>query len=94
MRHVAGEIEDLVAGSGGGAEELHVGFILIEKRCHKIVADFVGLRADAGAEGGVDILYVSTEFDHRFDRRLQHAANRAAPSGMAGADDAFFFGGK
>jgi len=67
-------------------EEHGVGRILGEKGFGEVGADLVGGVTDARAHGGDHVGTVRPQALHGTDGRVEHAAQRAAPAGMGGAD--------
>src|SRR5579875_1341427 len=87
MGDIAGKIEQKMAGTRRRREEDGAGRIFGEKRRREFGPDLVREAADAWADAGADVAAPGAELRHPRDRRLDDAAEGAAPAGMGGADD-------
>ena len=77
-----------MAGLSGWLEPADTGGIGIEKSGYEFGPDFVVRLADRWAEYGLDLLPFRSQTFHGIDRVFQHAAERAFPARMGGADHA------
>ena len=74
----------------GDVKELRVFCVKFAKLRFEIIANFVIIRADAGAEYGRHIFGSRPQFTHGRNGALDDAAQRAAPPCMTGSDNACF----
>src|SRR3954453_24134763 len=86
--YVAGQVEHRTAGAGVGAEEARVPGVRRKELAHEFGADLVGVRADRRPEHRDRALAPRAKALHGEKRRREDAGERAAPAGVAGADDA------
>ena len=84
----AGEVEHRMALARRGNEEQPVLRIGLDEAFDEFAADFVGVLADQGADGGDDAAAFGAELFHRVDRGFQNAGQRALPPRMRRADHA------